>query len=163
MNSIEQEELHTYRHDAFCARSTMDMLVRYIFIRAFLIGLVRESTHLRARNSWAFLMQRNFLPNSEKTKWVARSKQCNTKRIQIVFTFWSGVALTAKFLAYSRGRVICYGGIENQREEPVRGAPKRIRFGGTLSTGQHGFIDTESTGVTVHKCINSLFLSKVYY
>lgn len=73
------------------------------------------------------------------------------------------MALTAKFLAYSRGRVICYGGIENQREEPVRGAPKRIRFGGTLSTGQHGFIDTESIRVTVHKCISLLFLSKVYY
>lgn len=73
------------------------------------------------------------------------------------------MALTAKFLAYSRGRVICYGGIENQREEPVRGAPKRIRFGGTFSTGQHGFIDTESIRVTVHKCISLLFLSKVYY
>lgn len=28
MNSIEPEEFDTYRHDAFWARSTMDMLVR---------------------------------------------------------------------------------------------------------------------------------------
>lgn len=163
LNSIESEELDTYRHDAFWARSTMDMLVRYIFIRAFFIGLVSESTHLRARNSWAFLMQLSFLPNSEKTKWIAQSNPCNSKRIQVVFIFCSGMVLTVEFLTYCRRRVIGYGRIKYQREEPVRGAPKGVRFGGTLSTGQHGFIDTESIKVTVHICINLLLPSKVNY
>lgn len=58
------------------------------------------------------------------------------------------MVLTVEFLAYSRRRVIGYGRIKYQREEPVRGTPKGIRFGGALSTGQHGFIDAESIRVT---------------